>query len=71
MSHRTKFNELPKYSFLISPAGGVQRVVDRCGNWIDRDHAAAIVEIMDDEINHLNSVIRALKGDGLKVVRND
>lgn len=71
MSHRDKFNNLPKYSFLISPAGGVQLVVDRCGNWIDRANAAEIVEIMDDEINHLNSVIRALKGDGIRAVKND
>lgn len=67
---REKFNCLPRYSFILNPSGGVQRVVDTCGNWIEQHQAALIIEVMDDEINHLNSVILALKGDGLKVVKS-
>jgi len=67
-SYRKQFIDLPKFSFFISPAGGVQRVVDKAGNWVDRHEAFKIVDAMDDEINHLNSVIRALKGQGLTVV---
>lgn len=67
-SYRKQFIGLPTFSFLISPTGGVQRVVDPSGNWVDRHEAFRIMDSMDDEINHLNSVIRALKGQGLTVV---
>ena len=64
-----KFNKLPKYSFILNKAaGGVIRVNDSCGNWIDKAHTALIIEEMDDEITHLRSVILALKGRGLSVV---
>jgi hypothetical protein len=67
-SYRKQFISLPKFSFIRGSAGGVQRVADPSGNWIDRYEAAVIVENMDDEINHLTSVIRALKGQGLTAV---
>lgn len=67
-AQQEQFKKLPKYSFVIGRGGGVQRVVDTCGNWIERHEAAQIVESMADEIEHLNSVILALKGEGLRVV---
>ncbi|MNU08203.1 hypothetical protein D3C72_2541380 [compost metagenome] len=30
---------LPRYSFWIGPRGGVRRIQDRTGNWIDFDAA--------------------------------
>lgn len=67
-THHEKFKRLPKYSFVIGREGGVQRVVNTCGNWIEHSEAASIVENMADEIEHLNSVILALRGHGLRVV---
>ena len=63
-----RFKKLPKYSFIIGHGGGVQRVVDTCGNWVERHEVAQIVESMADEIEHLNSVILALRGHGLRAV---
>ncbi|CAB3838946.1 hypothetical protein LMG26686_01349 [Achromobacter mucicolens] len=36
---RKKLCALPRYSFLIEPHGGVKRMEDRSGNWIDFDAA--------------------------------
>jgi len=36
--------KLPKYSFLSSPEGGVRRVSDRSGRWIEFD---AVHELLD------------------------
>lgn len=68
ISYRKQFIDLPKFSFFISPAGGVQRVVDKAGNWVDRHEVFKLIDAMDDEITHLNSVIKALKGQGLALV---
>lgn len=70
ITQHEKFKRLPKYSFFIGRGGGVQKVVDTCGNWVEHYEAAKIVESMSDEIEHLNNVIAALKGDGLRVVKS-
>jgi hypothetical protein len=51
-SLREQFRRLPRYSFIRGSGGGVQRVRDRSGNWIEQHEAAAIVEIMQDRIDH-------------------
>lgn len=39
-----------RFSFLISPDGGVKRVLDRTGAWIEMHEAQAIVGAAEDEI---------------------
>ena len=36
---------LPKFSFVLSAAGGVARAQDSCGNWVE---ASAVQQIVDD-----------------------
>jgi len=60
MSESTYFTEkffaLPKYSFLLVN-GGVRRVEDTTGGWVDRNAAHELIEIMQEEINRLNSAL--------------
>lgn len=41
---RQRICALPRYSFLIGPGGGVQRIGDRSGNWIEFDAAHELLD---------------------------
>lgn len=41
---RRAFNNLARYSFVKDGAGNVCRVIDSCGNWIDKDAAHALFD---------------------------
>ena len=69
MSYWEKFTKLSRFSF-VRAADRVQRVVDRGGLYIEQHDAAVIVDQMQSEINHLNSVIQALKGAGIHCASN-
>jgi len=42
---RYKLLKLPRYSFLPNSGGGVERVPDSCGKWIEVDAAAGLCEV--------------------------
>ena len=42
---RAKILKLPRYSFLSPQGGGVVRVPDSCGRWIEADDAAGLCEV--------------------------
>jgi hypothetical protein len=41
---RSKILDLPRYSFMLNKNGGVGKVADICGNWIDVYDAAGLCE---------------------------
>lgn len=41
---RQRFCELQRYSFHLGGSGGVQRVPDRCGNWVEFDQVHALFD---------------------------
>lgn len=42
---RAKILKLPRYSFLLGNGGGVCKVADRYGKWIEADSAAGLCEV--------------------------
>lgn len=42
---RSKILNLPRYSFLSPPGGGVAKVPNRSGKWIEADDAAGLCEV--------------------------
>ena len=56
-----RMNKLQRYSFLSPPGGGVRRVADKCGNWLEKEEAARLAEAADEEIHQLNIRIESLE----------
>jgi hypothetical protein len=52
--------KLPTYSFLSPAGGGVARVLDSCGNWIEKHAAQVIVDDAQAEINILRERLERL-----------
>lgn len=50
---------LPKYSFILQ-AGGVRRVPDSVGNWIEYHSAQLVMDGAQAEINTLRSALSAM-----------
>lgn len=50
---------MPRYSFMLNDVGGVVRVQDSTGNWIDRDAAWGIVDSAEDTIAELRAALAA------------
>ncbi len=64
-----RVSKLQRYSFLSPPGGGVSRVADKCGNWLEEQEAVKLAEAADEEIHQLNIKIEMLKQE-LKFARN-
>lgn len=50
---------LPKFSFLLSPAGGVARVEDTCGNWVEASEVQQLVDDAESRITELEKQLAA------------
>jgi len=48
-----RLNRIPKYGFLLSPAGNSVQKAKDIGDWIDRHEAQVVVDDAQDEINEL------------------
>jgi hypothetical protein len=55
-----KLNAVQRYSFFIGADGGVRRVENISGNWIDVSEAQAVVDDAQDEINQLRERLARL-----------
>jgi hypothetical protein len=51
---RSKILKLPRYSFLLNNGGGVSKVADRYGRWIEKDSAAELCEV-----EHVDALLEA------------
>ena len=59
-SYEKRISELQRYSFL-NTSGGVTRVKDNCGNWIEQHEAAQIAEAADIAIKELQEQLELAK----------
>ncbi|WP_025517580.1 hypothetical protein [Bordetella trematum] len=56
---RREICKLPRYSFLLNQSGGVQRINDRCGNWVE---FGAVHQLFDPV--EVDAAIAAQQGEG-------
>lgn len=52
--------QLPKFSFLSPPNGGVVRVKDQSGNWVECSEVRRIVDAAEDEISSLRQQLESM-----------
>ena len=65
-----KFIALPKYSFSLVN-GGVRRVEDTVGGWVDRHSVYELIEDMQEEINRLNSTLEDITKNAVSRGQNE
>lgn len=58
-----RLNKIPKYGFLLSPAGNSVQKAKDIGDWIDRHDAQVVMDDAQAEINTLKEKIAALQDE--------
>lgn len=58
-----RLNRIPKYAFLLSPAGNSVQKVRDVGDWIDRHEAQVVMDDAQSEINELREQNAALEDE--------
>lgn len=61
MNHLDRIQSIPRYGFLLSPAGNSVQAVKGIGTWIDRFEAIEIVESAQYEIDALRSKLNLIQ----------
>ena len=58
-----RLNKIPKYGFLLSPAGNSVQKTKDIGDWIDRHEAQVVMDDAQSEVNELREQKEALESE--------